>query len=146
MSEQNEIQAPEKTPMPDGVGLSLSEVQNILNTRHNISVSPDDPLLMVVTILNAFLSETDKLHLRHGKALSAIMADKTDAYVLGVQQATDSLAEQLSASSMEGISKLFAEHAEKLQNFKNAMWYASAVIAVSAIVNVAAFVLRGAAT
>ena len=149
MSKQNETQipaAPEAPAMPDGIGLSLPDVQNILNAKHSVSVPPDDPLLMVVTILNAFLGETDKLHARHGKALSALMADKTDAYVQGVRQATDSLAEQLSASSMEGVRKLFAQHDEKMQNFKNAMWYTTAIIAVSAIVNVAVFVLQGIAS
>ncbi|MFR8054174.1 MAG: hypothetical protein ACLU6O_05470 [Bilophila wadsworthia] len=63
--------------------------------------------------------------------------------VKGVQGATDALAAQLSASSVEGIRKVFAEHAGQLQSLKSGMWYAAAIVAVSALVNVAVFVLRG---
>lgn len=61
------------------------------------------------------------------KALAALMAGKTDAYVKGVQGATDALAAQLSASSVEGIRKVFAEHAGQLQSLKSGMWYAAAI-------------------
>ena len=141
MSEQEETQnAGAVSPaLPDGIGLTLDDVRALLAKEHETIVPKDDPMLMIVTLLNAYLGEVDKLHARHGKAL----AGKTDAYVKGVQGATDALAAQLSASSVEGIRKVFAEHAGQLQSLKSGMWYAAAIVAVSALVNVAVFVLRG---
>lgn len=145
MSEQEETQnAGAVSPaLPDGIGLTLDDVRALLAKEHETIVPKDDPMLMIVTLLNAYLDEVDKLHARHGKALAALMAGKTDAYVKGVQGATDALAAQLSASSVEGIRKVFAEHAGQLQSLKSGMWYAAAIVAVSALVNVAVFVLRG---
>ena len=134
MSEQEETQnAGAVSPaLPDGIGLTLDDVRALLAKEHETIVPKDDPMLMIVTLLNAYLGEVDKLHARHGKALAALMAGKTDAYVKGVQGA-----------SVEGIRKVFAEHAGQLQSLKSGMWYAAAIVAVSALVNVAVFVLRG---
>lgn len=146
-SDQDFLAAPpaEKAPpaLPDGIGLSLDDVRALLAKEHETIVPKDDPMLMMVTLLNAYLSEVDKLHARHSKALTALMADKTDGYVRGVQEATDALALKLSASSLAGIRTVFADHAARLESFKNAMWYATAIVAVSALINVAVFVLRG---
>ena len=130
MSEQEETQnAGAVSPaLPDGIGLTLDDVRALLAKEHETIVPKDDPMLMIVTLLNAYLGE---------------VAGKTDAYVKGVQGATDAWAAQLSASSVEGIRKVFAEHAGQLQSLKSGMWYAAAIVAVSALVNVAVFVLRG---
>lgn len=129
--------------LPDGIGLSLEDVRALLAREHETIVPKDDPMLMIITMLNAYLGEVDKLHTRHSKALTALMADKTDSYVRGVQEATDALALKLSASSLAGIRTVFADHATRLESFKNAMWYAAAIVAISALVNVAVFILRG---
>ena len=91
MSEQEETQnAGAVSPaLPDGIGLTLDDVRALLAKEHETIVPKDDPMLMIVTLLNAYLGEVDKLHARHGKALAAHMAGKTDAYVKGVQGATD---------------------------------------------------------
>ena len=86
MSEQEETQnAGAVSPaLPDGIGLTLDDVRALLAKEHETIVPKDDPMLMIVTLLNAYLGEVDKLHARHGKALAALMAGKTDAYVKGV--------------------------------------------------------------
>ena len=83
MSEQEETQnAGAVSPaLPDGIGLTLDDVRALLAKEHETIVPKDDPMLMIVTLLNAYLGEVDKLHARHGKALAALMAGKTDAYV-----------------------------------------------------------------
>ena len=78
MSEQEETQnAGAVSPaLPDGIGLTLDDVRALLAKEHETIVPKDDPMLMIVTLLNAYLGEVDKLHARHGKALAALMAGK----------------------------------------------------------------------
>ena len=71
------------------------------------------------------------------------MADKTDAYVSGVQAAVGQFTDSLSSASVEGVRKVFDDHAARLQSFKNSTTWLAAIVAVSALLNVAVFVLGG---
>jgi hypothetical protein len=127
----------------DKTGMSLEEVRTLLSRAHNVAIPDNDPLLMIVTILNAYLNEVQKLHVRHEKGLSRLMAEKTDAYVSSVNVAVDRLAASLSSASVEGIRKIFEDHAARLNAFRYAVHWAAAIVAVSALLNVAVFILRG---
>jgi hypothetical protein len=123
--------------------MSIGQVQALIAREHATGIDKNDPLLMIVTILNAYLGELQKLHERHSKGLARLMADKTDAYAAGVRASVDQLAKSLSTASVEGIRKIFDDHAARLDAFKSAVFWAAAVVAVSALFNVAVFVLRG---
>lgn len=144
--EQPEIPAVPPKPedaVPDGIGLTLEQVQGLLAQTHKKVVDYHDPILMVVTMLNAHLTEVEKLHTRHKEGLGRLMADKTDAYVSGVQAAVGHLTDSLSSASVEGIRRVFDDHAARLQSFKNSTIWLAAIVAVSALLNVAVFVLGG---
>ena len=144
--EKSEIPAVPPKPedaLPDGIGLTLEQVQELLAKTHKKVVDYHDPILMVVTMLNAHLAEVEKLHTRHKEGLGRLMADKTDAYVSGVQAAVGQLTGSLSSASVEGIRKVFDDHAARLQAFKNSTTWLAAIVAVSALLNVAVFVLGG---
>ena len=126
---------------PEGVGLSIEEVRQLLAKAHETVVDKNDPILMVVTMLNAHLGEVEKLQGRHRDGLNKFMAEKTDNYVKGVQAAISQLTESLSASSVEGIRKASHLHSLMLEAFKTHLYCAAAIITVSALVNVAVFVL-----
>ena len=70
------------------------------------------------------------------------MADKTDAYVSGVAAAVAQLTDSLSSASVEGIRKVFDDHAARLQVFKNSTTWLAVIVAVSALLNVAVFALK----
>jgi len=127
----------------DKIGLSLKEVHLLLSETHKAVIPDNDPLLMIVTINNAFLSEVQKLHARHENGLSRLMAEKTDAYVSRVNVAVEQLSASLSSASVEGIRKVFDDHAATLTAFKHAVYAAAAIVTVSALLNVAIFFLRG---
>ncbi len=133
----------EKNVLPDEVGLSLEQVRALLAHTHEKVVDKADPILMVVTILNAHLAELEKLQARHKDGLGRLMADKTDAYVSGVAVAVGQLTESLSSASVEGIRKVFDDHAVRLQAFKNSTAWLAAIVGVSALLNVAVFVMGG---
>ncbi|TKB23157.1 hypothetical protein FCL47_23680 [Desulfopila sp. IMCC35006] len=128
--------------LPDGIGLSLDEVRSLLASKNSITVSPDDPILMMVTLLNAFLTEEEKLLDRHRKALTSILTDKTDTYIKAVEQTTVNLSESISALSGTEIKKIFNENSGMMNSFRSNMVWLAAIVGISALVNVAVFVLR----
>ena len=141
--EQPVIPPKPEDAIPDGIGLSLEQVQELLAKTHKKVVDYHDPILMVVTMLNAHLAEVEKLQARHKEGLGRLMADKTDAYVSGVQAAVGHLPDRLSSASVQGIRKVFDDHAARLQAFKSNTAWLAAIVAVSTLLNVAVFVLGG---
>lgn len=133
---------PDLPQLPDGIGLTLDKVRSLLATKNSITVSSDDPILMMVTLLNAFLTEEEKLLDRHRKALTSILTDKTDNYVKAVEQTTASLSESISTSSVHEIKKIFQENGAMIHRFRSNMVWLAAIVGISALVNVAVFVLR----
>jgi len=144
MTEQSETTQQEKTPiLPDGIGLTLEQAKMLISETCGIRLGNDEPALMGITICNAYLGEVQKLHVRHEAGLARLMAEKTQAYVAGVNSAVEQLSTSLSSASVEGIRKVFDAHAASLTTFKNALLWASAIISVSALINVVVFILRG---
>ena len=128
--------------LPDGIGLSLEQAQALIVKSNGIVLANDEPTLMGITLCNAYLAEVAKLHARHEKGLTRLMAEKTDAYVSGVKAATDQLAESLSSASVEGIRKIFDDHAARLNTFKSNVHLAALIVGLSALLNVAVLILR----
>lgn len=108
-----------KNALPDDAALSLEQVRALLAKTHETVVDKDDPILMVVTILSVHLAGLEKLHARHKEGLGKLTADKTDAYVSGVQEGIAQLTDSLSSASVDGIRKVFDDHTARLQAFKN---------------------------
>ncbi|MDR2161626.1 MAG: hypothetical protein LBO77_05760 [Desulfovibrio sp.] len=135
---------PEPEPLlPDGIGLTLEQAKALFAKHNGMILANDEPSLMGVTVCNAYLGELEKLHARHRDGLGRLMTDKTDAYVSGVAAAVGQLTDSLSSASVEGIRKVFDDHAARLQTFKNSTAWLAAIVAVSALLNVAVFVLGG---
>ena len=142
MDESLKSNSPPMPELPDGIGLTIEGVRSLLATKNSVSVSPDDPILMMVTLLNAFLTEEEKLLNRHRRALTTILADRTDHYVQAVEQTSASLGESLSSSSLSEIKKIFVEHNGMMNQFRSSITWLAAIIGTSALVNVAVFVWR----
>jgi hypothetical protein len=142
MDEHLKSNSPPMSELPNGIGLTIDGVRYLLATKNSVSVSPDDPILMMVTLLNAFLTEEEKLMDRHRKALTSILADRTDHYVQAVEQTTANLGESLSSSSLSEIKKIYVEHDGTMNRFRSSITWLAAIIGTSALVNVAVFVWR----
>ncbi len=128
--------------LPDSIGLSVDDVRALLARKHETSVPKDDPILMVVTILNAFLGRQDELQKKHEKALAAFMGEQTAAYVKGVEESVASLSKTLSGATVEGIGKAVGDMAANLAGHRSTMYLCTAVMAVSALLNVTVFILE----
>ena len=125
-----------------GVGLTLEQIRSVVSKAHDVMLPKDDATLMIATILNAYLTEVDKLQARHEKGLTRLMAEKTDEYVSGVQAAVNQLSTSLSSASVEGIRKVFDEHAATLKTFRSNVYLAAVIVGMSALLNVAVFILK----
>lgn len=124
-------------PLPDGLGLDYEDVRKMLSIKHETILGKDEPILMMVTLCNVFLGELEKLHKRHNEAVTRIMSDQSRKYIDGVKATTEALSQTLADTSIEAIRKIFDSHAAELNaNRLNSRWCA-AIIAVSALVNVA---------
>jgi hypothetical protein len=149
MTQENEClegaaaQVSHESMPPYAGGLSIGQVQALIAREHAAGIDKNDPLLMIVTVLNAYLGEVQKLHERHSKGLAKLMAEKTDGYVQGVRAATDALAEKLSSASAEGLKEVFRQQDARLASFKNSLIWLAAIVSASALLNVFVFVLRG---
>jgi hypothetical protein len=142
-SEESESFSNEHPPvpiLPDGIGLSYEEVRKILQGKHG-KIENDDPILMLITLLNVFLAEEEKLLDRHNTALSRIISDRTYGYIKAVEETTASFGKSLSSSSLEGITKVFEAHGQKMEQFRSNMTWLTVIAGTSALVNVAAFAI-----
>lgn len=125
-----------------GVGLTLEQIRSVVSKAHEVMLPKDDATLMIATILNAYLTEVDKLQARHEKGLTRLMAEKTNEYVSGVQASVNQLSASLSSASVEGIHKVFDDHAARLSTFKSNVNLAAVIVGMSALLNVAVFILK----
>lgn len=128
--------------LPDGFGLSVEHVRALLAKKHNLAVPVDDPLLMMVTIQNAFLGAQTQLQKRHEKALAAFMGDQTAAYVQGVEKSVTDLTATLSNMTTKGIHEAVSGFAGRLSSFKTCLYLCTAIIGLSALLNVAVYILK----
>ena len=87
--------APPKQELPDGIGIKLDELANLLSKQHDSEVKPDNPILLVASICNAFLGEIRKLHQKQNEALSKVIASRTKDYVDAVKETTKTLDPEL---------------------------------------------------
>lgn len=130
----DEAQEPE-LDMPDGIGISYEDLAVLFAMKNETAVAKNDPVLLVATICNAFLGKAKELHDRHNEALTHILTAKTQDYITSVKNTTDAFTETLSQASVDGVRKIFEEHASALHSAKwNARWCAL-IVAVSAVAN-----------
>ncbi len=158
VEKSSEIPAREKAPaapiLPNGIGMTYEAVAQELAAKSKTIVSADDPILMMVPICNAFLTQQHALQERHKAALAQVMAGKTDSFVVSVQETVAALGQTISSSAVQSLRAAFMKqeksmryHQLVLQRHKSAMCWLAAITTVSALVNVGVFVgiflLRG---
>jgi len=135
-----ETNTPKMPVFPDGIGLDFDQIRQLIADKNKTIIEPDDPLLMVATICNAFLEEENKLMNRHKSALAQVLSSKTEKFVESVQSAAENMGTTLSSSSAVKFKQILIDHRIILERHKSNMMWLTAIAAVSALVNVAVFV------
>lgn len=126
--------------LPDGIGLTVDEVRALLVKEHDVAVPKDDPALMYVTIMNAALTEEAKLQRAHREALGRMMGEHTKNYVQGTEAGMREVMATLSKLTAEGLN----EAARDMVKYRQALFYCTAIVAMSMLINVAVFILGAA--
>jgi hypothetical protein len=137
--EQNPAPAPVSTPMeeprlPDGLGLTIDQVRTLILQHNRIKTADNDPEFVIVTIMNAYLGEQEKLLIRHNKALTSILSQRTQDYVKAVAEVTDDLGRSLSSSTVKEFQIV-------IDRFRTSAFWLAGIIGISALVNVTVFVV-----
>jgi molecular chaperone GrpE (heat shock protein) len=122
--------------IPDGIGLSYEDLAVLFAMKNETAVSKKDPVMIMVTVCNAFLEKARQLHDQHNEALTKILTAKTQDYITSVKTTTDAFTTTLSQASVEGIRKIFEEHASELHSAKWNFRWCALIVAVSALANV----------
>lgn len=80
--EQNQEQTKEKEyRLPDGFGMDLDSVQAMILKQCGVGVDKDDPVLMFVPILNAFLLEQQKMNNEYKEGLEKVYQSVLNAFL-----------------------------------------------------------------
>ncbi len=83
--EQQHEQEPQKQQekeylLPDGFGMSLDEVRALILNKYDIKVDKDDPILMIIPILNACLHEQQKLQEEYKEGLKLVYQEVLEEF------------------------------------------------------------------
>lgn len=121
---------PEPQPVlsDDGIGITLDEARTLLAIKHQSVVGIDDPILMVVTLNNAFLNQQEKLFKKHQEALTALMSAESSKFVSETNKVMHEI-KNITASAVVKEAKLQIERITKLR--RDMIWL-SAVMFISA--------------
>lgn len=103
--------------------------------KHKTAVTLNDPVMMLVTLMNAQLAELGKPRTRHNGALTRVLSERTADHIAQARKACDSLGEALRQSSVEAIRQIFCEHSSALPHFRINLWWAVAVIMAGVLGN-----------
>lgn len=125
---------PKVPHLPDEPGLSIKDIRRLLEEKHKTSLSKDDPVLMLVTICNAFLECGDNLIHEHTKVFRDILTDRTLAHEKAAKETIDGLAATLSQSSIVAVKEIFEKHDKALQTFKISLFWLTGLVVVVALI------------
>ena len=127
----------------DGHQVYFSQLKQLIQQKHGLTMANDDPLLLVATMLNVFIGEIEKINEAQKKAMSKVLSEQAASYVADVKAVTSSLGEVLKNASLDAIRDIFNNHVETLAKHRQNMRWCAAVVAVSALANVAALAFGG---
>lgn len=128
--------------LPDGIGMDVKEVASQMAMLHDTIVQKDDPVLMMVTVLNMFMTRLDRLFDLHRQEMAKVLGHEVFNCLGETKKTAESLGDVLKASSSQAIATSIAQGLGVLQNcFTGAKW-CTLVIVICTAANVAAFILK----
>lgn len=137
MSDAERRDAPDAPPdmpvLPEGIGLTLDEVRDLIEQRNHVRVDVDDPILVALTIANAHLTAVERLHQRHSKALTELMSKETATHTEAVAKNVETLSRQLSGVTVENIGHVVTQFQSALASFRTTLFICTGLALFSAL-------------
>jgi hypothetical protein len=97
--------------------------------------------MIMVTIMNAFIGELEKVSDRHNRALTRVFGKHTAEYIEEVKTTTEGLGAALKDASIDTIRGVFDRHAKTLNDHSNNTKWCAKIIGLSALINVIALII-----
>lgn len=91
-------------------GLSLQEAKSLILEQHKINVSEDDPVMMVVTLHEAFLKDQSALLEKHNQALTLAMSGVVETFRQELSTETESFRTVVKSVALEHMTALVSQH------------------------------------
>lgn len=133
----------------DAGELSVENVRLLIAQKHNTSVPPDDPALIMVTIMQAALDEEKRLQEQHRKKVAVVMDGMVNKLADVVKKESAGIGDKLSGVAVDELQRVGTELrqsgatvSEKLSGHSMVLYLCTGIIAISALFNVWAFLER----
>jgi len=124
-----------------GAGLSIEEVRAILHREAGVSIDKDDPLCLLVPILNAYMGAFDRFAAKHRDGFSVYLNSEGLKFLDQARQAADTLTKGVSQSSVSEIKEIFQGFNRSLLNFQSNIRWLTIIVVVVSVANVLAVIL-----
>lgn len=120
--------------LPDDWGMDLEYVRTLLAAKHNNALPKDDPVLMLVTLMNAGTYEFDRMLTKHEAAVESLFIAESKKYF----KAIDQLSKVLSNESTKAATAVFIKHSLTVNTLKNQLWWMIGVVILTTLIHLAA--------
>ncbi len=138
----SDITDADKSAQNPGIGLSIDEVRAILHREASMSIDKDDPLCLLVPILNAYLGVFDSFAEKHRDGFSAYLNSEGSKYLELSKQAAETLTKGVSQSSVSEIKSVFQGINKSLVTFQSNIRWLTIIVVVVSLANVLAVILN----
>lgn len=119
---------------PENWGMSLEQVRSTLIAKHKTNVAEDDPVLMLVTLMNAGTFEFDRMLKKHEMAVKRLFIEESKKYY----ETIDQLSKVLSAESAKAATEVFRRHSMTVNTLRNQLWWMIGVVILTTLIHMAA--------
>lgn len=140
MSESDVTESVRSVPN-SGIGLTIEDVRAILHREAGVSIDKDDPLCLLVPILNAYMDAFDKFAEKHRDGFSLYLNEEGSKVLEQSRKAADILAKGVSQSSISEIREIFQGFNKSLLNFQSNIRWLTIIAVVVSLANVLAVIL-----
>ncbi len=130
----------EKSKYDDGIGMSIEYVRALIAKENEVIIDKDDPILLMVTILNAFFHEHEKVQEKYMIALKNLYSDQVNDFVETIQESTDKVEEKLRAISTEGLIKIYESQNKRMAELQAQLRNTCIIIGLLVLLNIAVMV------
>lgn len=121
--------------------LTAQDMKELLAQRHGVLVGDDDPILMYVTLHNAFLEQYELLLQKHGQAVTSFMKSVAAKQAEDMEAHKRALLSKAVRANMENTVKEIVMHKTSMNEFLNELQrHASMVKLCTITAAVAAFI------
>ncbi len=126
--------------IPNGIGFTIEEIQALISKENKTFLPEDDPTMMIVTILNAFLGENKKLQDNYLQALRTLFSELSkgvNSEILATsKKVLEDVQDTLKIASITGLMKIHEQQTKQVMTLRQHILYACVFIGASTFFNI----------